>query len=340
MISVIIPLYKAENYIEKCLLSIIGQTYQDFEIILIDDSSPDQSLAIAKKTLLQYEVAYQILVHEKNKGLSAARNTGIDAAKGDHLYFIDSDDWLTHHRVFETFTEFLKTKHYDFIVADLQYVYEDGTKKPSHLCRKTEVLQELNSTLEIMHCFLDREYISVVACNKLYTKDFLKKNNLRFQEGLKHEDELWTFQVCSVAQSALILPEITYNYFQNNPNSIMNTRSLENHFYSSKIIAEILKITEQQPSLQRIAPEKIAAHIHRLSIFILHDPIVINSWYDWLKIYSLLRKEYKKNPLNTVIPKFKLPPYAAYLLLNEKMKKPSKIRNRFYRRFLERFSVI
>ena len=143
MISVIIPLYKAENYIEKCLLSIIGQTYQDFEIILIDDSSPDQSLAIAKKTLLQYEVAYQILVHEKNKGLSAARNTGIDAAKGDHLYFIDSDDWLTHHRVFETFTEFLKTKHYDFIVADLQYVYEDGTKKPSHLCRKTEVLHRI-----------------------------------------------------------------------------------------------------------------------------------------------------------------------------------------------------
>jgi glycosyltransferase involved in cell wall biosynthesis len=340
MFSVIIPIYKAENYIERCLTSIINQTYQDFEIILVDDFSPDQSLEVAQKILLKYsKIAHQIVVHEENKGSGIARNTGIDAAKGDYIYFIDNDDWLAHNHVFELYAQHLKTKNYDFISTGLQYAYEDGSTKPSHLYKKIETPQELNETTDIMHHFLDN-HIPVVLWSKLYSTEFLRKNKLYFQEGLKHEDELWTFQVCSFAQSALVLPQVVHNYFQNNPNSIMNTRSIENHLNSSTIIAEILKTTEDRQLLRYFDSEKLAAHLHKLSTFILHDTVLVQDRYHWQKVYASLRKFYQKSTLHNLIPKFKLPPYIAYIVLHEKMKKPSKIRNRFYRKFLARFSVI
>src|SRR5690554_3790562 len=94
-ISVIVPVYKVELYIEKCIYSLLSQTFNNFEIILVDDRSPDRSIDLAKKILEnQSRIPYQIISKEKNEGLSAARNTAIKNSNGKYLLFVDSDDWI------------------------------------------------------------------------------------------------------------------------------------------------------------------------------------------------------------------------------------------------------
>ena len=96
-VSIIIPVYNVSPYIERCIKSVMNQTYQDIECILVNDASPDDSIDIAKLLIENYDgpIQFQILSHGHNRGLSAARNTGIDASTGDYLYFLDSDDEIT-----------------------------------------------------------------------------------------------------------------------------------------------------------------------------------------------------------------------------------------------------
>ena len=98
IVSIIIPVYKVEPYIERCVQSVMAQTYTDIECILVDDCSPDQSIAICERMLIEYHgpITFQILHHEQNRGLSAARNTGTNAANSDYIFYLDSDDEITH----------------------------------------------------------------------------------------------------------------------------------------------------------------------------------------------------------------------------------------------------
>ena len=98
-VSIIIPIYKVEQFIEDCLRSVYNQSYKNLEIILVDDCTPDDSMLIARNFVSKKELPkgmeIKFLSHKKNRGLSAARNTGIDAATGDYIYFLDSDDELS-----------------------------------------------------------------------------------------------------------------------------------------------------------------------------------------------------------------------------------------------------
>ena len=96
-VSIIIPVYNVSLYIERCIKSVMSQTYQDIECILVNDATPDDSIAIAERLIADYNgtIQFRILNHEHNKGQSTARNTGIDASTGDYLYFLDSDDEIT-----------------------------------------------------------------------------------------------------------------------------------------------------------------------------------------------------------------------------------------------------
>ena len=95
LVSIIIPVYKVEDYIERCLRSVINQTYSRLECILVDDCSPDNSVSIAKKVLAEFTFNAKFIFHHQNEGLSVTRNTGIQHATGKYLYFLDSDDEIT-----------------------------------------------------------------------------------------------------------------------------------------------------------------------------------------------------------------------------------------------------
>lgn len=206
-ISIVLPVYNVSQYIVNCLQSVVVQeNIQNIEVILVDDCGTDNSIALAEEFLTKYPaVDYKILRHIKNGGLSAARNTGLKAAKGDYVYFLDSDDEIKPNCI-AALTEPLKKKQYDFIIGDYQTTLNDGAASMLSL-NSGEILGNTN----ILETYAKGEWY-VMAWNKLCNREFLLTNNLFFEEGVLHEDVIWSFKLACKASSMYVLKQPTYIY--------------------------------------------------------------------------------------------------------------------------------
>lgn len=206
-VSIIIPVYNVEKYIESCLASVFNQTYKDLEIILVDDCGSDKSMEITEKVIFPYKDKFNIRVihHDKNKGLSAARNTGIANATGKYIYFLDSDDSLPPNSISLLTEQLTKYPNADFIIGGIQTT---GYKKYTYPLLSQEYL---NGNKQILADYLLFKW-NVMACNKLIKKDFIEKNNILFLEGVYHEDMDFSFKLALFAQSMACCKEITYSY--------------------------------------------------------------------------------------------------------------------------------
>lgn len=221
-VSVIIPVYNVSKYIERCLLSVLNQTWEDLEIILVDDCTPDNSMELAATVIASHSRGNEVrsLVHDENKGLSAARNTGIRDATGDYVYFLDSDDYLPEDCL-QWLMESVVQNLPDFVIGNYNLV--GGNIWAPHLTLPTGIY-EGNSTI-LTEYLRDNWY--VMAWNKLVNRSFLLNNKLFFQEGIVHEDDLWSFKLACVARKMNVINKITYHYCVQ-PNSIMRAPSLRN----------------------------------------------------------------------------------------------------------------
>ena len=214
MISVIVPVYKVEKYLNKCVNSILGQTYQNLEIILIDDGSPDNCGAIcdayAKKDS-RIEV-----IHKKNGGLSDARNSGLDIAKGDYIAFVDSDDYI-HCEMIEKLLCSSKENDADISICSAQMVDEQN--------RALGVLPVTPGVYTGIQVIEEYDYFHgayVVAWNKLYKRHIF--DNLRYDVGKIHEDEFSFHRVFSKCKIVSCVDDALYYYLQRS-GSIMSKRT-------------------------------------------------------------------------------------------------------------------
>ena len=185
-VSVIVPVYNVEKYIEKCVKSIIKQTFHNFEVIIIDDESPDNSIDIVKK-MTKKDDRFKI-ISQKNRGLGGARNTGIDNAKGEYLFFLDSDDYIEEDTL-EMLVNYMKSKDVDIVVFDYCKVKEDGEvisapKFGEGVLSKDDAYRKILSLT-----------ISPMACNKLYKKKLFIENNIYYPEKFLHEDVATTYKL-------------------------------------------------------------------------------------------------------------------------------------------------
>ena len=207
-VSVIIPFYNTEKEICECLGSVFAQTYPHIEVILVNDGSTDNSKAVVEEFITEYRSRYEIIIkdHEYNRGASAARNTGINVATGDYLYFLDSDDRLTPTSI-ESLVRPLERKRYDMVIGDYQQI----GYRPQKWKLKIRG-GEWNDTVAIVrnHC---HQNIYVFPFNKLCNRAFLLNNSLYFEEGVTHEDVLWSLRVCLNIQSMYVVKEVTYHYY-------------------------------------------------------------------------------------------------------------------------------
>ncbi|MFV0330621.1 MAG: glycosyltransferase family 2 protein [Dysgonomonas sp.] len=233
LVSLIIPVYNVELYIERCLLSALNQTYQNIEIILVDDCGPDNSITIAQQIIENQPNGnkVRIIKHKQNRGLSAARNTGIDNSRGDYLFFLDSDDEL----VLTALESLINNLSFcDIVVAEII------TSDMKPYCIYTNAILEGNEIIESYF----RGNIYSMACDKLYSTDFLKKNSLHFKEGLIHEDYLWTYQVISCANKIRIIdiPVYIYHIRENSLNTNFSLKNIRHYLFGYNIIkSHILK---------------------------------------------------------------------------------------------------
>jgi len=220
LVSINIPVYKAENFILKCLNSVKNQTYKNLEIILINDCSPDNSTQIIEKYIIDNPDLNIHLFHlEKNRGLSVVRNTAIEKSSGKYIYMLDSDDYISNDCI-EKLVENSEKYMCEITVGETISEYEDtGERKELFKIQSPKQLIEGNK--EIFEGFING-YWPVIGPNKLYLKNFIEKNNLKFVEGLFSQDELWAFHCAEKLESISFIPDFTYIYYMNSASTIFN----------------------------------------------------------------------------------------------------------------------
>lgn len=202
LFSIVVPVYNVEKYLNRCVDSLIGQTFGEIEIILVDDGSKDGSPKICDEYAKKDKRIK--VIHKPNGGLSDARNTGLIRATGDYVLFVDSDDWLTADAV-EKFAVFTNSK-YDLIVGDGEVI---GTPRDFlHIEKKGEY-----SGIEFLKESTKQSKMPMAAVLNAYRREFLLENQLLFKVGILHEDENFTPKVLLKAKKIYNSGISFYNYF-------------------------------------------------------------------------------------------------------------------------------
>ena len=205
MISIIIPVYNVENYLHQCVDSVLAQTYQDFEVILVDDGSPDNCPKICDEYAQKDSRVH--VIHQKNSGVSAARNNGIEHAKGEWITFVDSDDWVSKNYL-ENFE--IDKSAADIIVQGLQYINHNTAEVHEYKELENNIFDKHSaSSIVINNDLLMQGY---PVC-KAFRKNFLEKHNLRFDITLStHEDIIFVLQSFVASEVIELRNGTLYNY--------------------------------------------------------------------------------------------------------------------------------
>ena len=223
LVTIVVPVYNVEKYIERCLNSIIGQTYNNLEILVVNDGTEDKSMEICKR--IQLKVSRIKIINQKTAGLSAARNTGIRNASGKYICFIDSDDFVNKEYVRLLLNSLIENDT-DISVCDFLYINEKGYTW-SKKVKKNTVYSSIEAIRDLLVGIQNTE---IMTWNKMYKLNLFKDNNIYFPEGKLHEDNFTTYKLYYYSRSISMIQNKLYYYLQRN-NSIMgknfNTRRMD-----------------------------------------------------------------------------------------------------------------
>lgn len=212
MISVIIPVYNVQDFIVKCLESVASQTYKGaLECLIIDDCGCDDSVSLAENFISSYNgnTVFRIIHHDKNKGLSAARNTGIREAKGEWVYFLDSDDYIVA-QALELMIQCVQNTNVELVQAGC--IYSNGCKPFPQLESNNNFPDIIEKHSEIVEWLYKQYRLPMTSWNKLVSRNFILSNNLFFEEGVLHEDIPWLFKLGQKLSCIAICKHDTYHY--------------------------------------------------------------------------------------------------------------------------------
>lgn len=270
-LSVIIPVYNVEQYLKNCLDSIAGQTFQEMEVIIVNDGSEDNSLDILRDYDAEYE--HFQLIDQENRGMSTARNVALDIAKGDYIGFLDSDDFFDIN-MYEHLIEIAEEKKADIVKCGILY-FDDSSKNILEIRTDFDEYTELRSTKEILDHYLNRN-ISRVVWNGIYKRALLE--NVRFPEGRKYNDNYATPQILANANSLIYTPKV-FCYYRRWSGASTLTSQAHDMANKLKSLNEIYKVVVQR-GLQDELSESYSYFFFRLLIeyhnsLIYSDPLAL-----------------------------------------------------------------
>lgn len=250
-VSIIVPIYNVEQYLRRCLDTLVMQTHEDLEIILVNDGTKDNSLSIMEEYQKQYPS--KVFVYSKeNGGLSDARNYGIQYATGDYLSFIDSDDWVDLTMI-EKLHDAIVKHQADIAICDMEYIYDDQPSRYSS-CGDFDVLVTEQHPEVIL--------LNNSACNKLFKKELFQ--SIRFPKGQWYEDLATIPQIMYLTHKIVKVSEPLYKYYQRS-SSISHSADIR-IFDIYQSIEDIKRDILTQPDCER--RQKTLEEIHKL--FIIH----------------------------------------------------------------------
>ena len=219
LISIIVPIYNVEKYLEKCIKSLINQTYDNLEIILVNDGSKDKSIDICNKYIIMDDRIK--LINKKNGGLSDARNAGIIMANGEYLGFVDSDDYIKD-TMYEYLYNLMVDYKADISICNYLYFYEGKETIENPKYKSEEVIKSFDSKNALIE-LLKGDLIQDFAWNKLYKAELF--NNIKYPLGKNMEDIGTTYKLFDASKRIVLGNSIQYFYLQRS-NSIMGDRDL------------------------------------------------------------------------------------------------------------------
>lgn len=261
LVSVLVPVYKVEPYIERCARSLFEQTYPELEYIFVDDCTTDKSIFILKDTLLDYPLRssrVKIIKHELNRGLAASRNTALDNASGEFVCAVDSDDWLEINAI-ELLVNRQQETHADIVAGSMMMHQIDGDfpfVEKEYISKNDVVLRQLEKSWD--H----------TVCRKLIRRFLYEQNHIRCMEGCDMtEDRYQMAQLAYFADSYALIDDIIYHYERRNEESIMaqknkdrvlgrNYQYLRNWLGIRSFFSDKEKVYYEKASLETLLFEK------------------------------------------------------------------------------------
>ena len=228
--SIIMPVYKVEKYLERAIKSVLEQTYSDFELLLIDDASPDRSLYICRD-FAEKDGRVKVIHLDENKGVSNARNIGIDRACGQYLMFMDSDDYIEKELLQTVYTS-IKKNRADIIFFGITEEHYDskGNLKETVIFQLPQNLFKRQADLRRYMIELEKATLYGYACNKFYRLDYLKRIGLRYKEYALNEDILFNVEFCMNIKRMNVLSVPAYHYRKVNNGASRTSQFVDNYF--------------------------------------------------------------------------------------------------------------
>lgn len=229
-LSVIIPVYNAEKYLNTCVESVLAQDFSDYEIILVNDGSKDESGKICDSFADKYP--HVIAYHKENGGVSSARNLGIDRAQGEYLMFVDSDDFIGEGMIADLMGE-AESKNADFVICDIEELHCDGKNKVNIANLSARVALDRNYIVNRIlydacadNSYLRYPYINS-SCARIYKKYIIDNNNVRFEKRPMGEDWLFNMYYLEFAEHAVYIDVPYYKYLRNNESAMARYQPLQ-----------------------------------------------------------------------------------------------------------------
>lgn len=254
-VSIIIPVYNTECYLQECLESVLNQKYSNMEIICINDGSTDGSLDILKDYQENNENIK--VINQKNAGLSAARNAGLKHFTGDFVFFLDSDDFLCNDEVIDTLVNCAINDNADIVIGGYIYYHDDSIKNTVYEIND-KIANNVMSGLELLKIGIKKKLINSVVWNKLYKRKIIE--NEFFINGFLYEDMEYTLRILSKCKRIRAINDKLINYRQRD-NSIMSSKAtLKNGIHYVEIAK---KIIEQMNDEDKIFSTWVAICIYK-----------------------------------------------------------------------------
>lgn len=244
-LSVVIPVYKVENYLERCVRSVLNQDYKDLEVILVDDGSPDRCPQICDE--LASQDSRVIVIHKKNGGLSSARNAGIEKSQGEYVAFLDSDDQWVQGLLSPVMSQLAECKACMLMFAG-NSLYDDGTVYQRVDTLRNEGQFRVLSTTEFYPILIASGDFHESACTKILNRTFLLSNNLTFKQGIIGEDTEWMFRVLRKTDVVAYSPVPLFLCTEGRMGSITNT-------VSKKSVLDAISTIKASLAYYKEAPE-------------------------------------------------------------------------------------
>ena len=320
-ISFILPIYNVEPYLRQCVNSLICQTYDNFEIILVDDGSPDGCPALCEQLALE-DKRIKVL-HKINGGLSDARNVGLDNASGDYIIFVDPDDFWFDNGALERLIGYLSNGRKHFICFNAMYYYSDKQKYIKWSPYNCDENLSKNEMLLALH---NTGTIPVSACTKIISRKFLLDNNLYFIKGQIHEDIPWFINLVDKANDFSFCDDYIYAYRQNIGTSLTRTITQKNLLCAFDIIKSELKKASYRTFNESGHKALISFLAYEYLLLLCRRHLIEDSnireevkEYRWLLQYDLNPKVHKANIFRR---------FFGFTLMELVLRKSMEIRNR------------